>query len=42
VAGRISVRYDIPADVETAYAAISGEVWATAKAAALKDESTAR
>jgi hypothetical protein len=40
VAGKISVKYDIPADVETAYAAISGEVWATAKAETLKDEST--
>jgi hypothetical protein len=39
VPGKISVRYDIPADVETAYAAISGEQWATAKAAALRDDS---
>jgi hypothetical protein len=38
--GKINVRYDIPADVETAYAAISGDGWAPAKAAALKDDST--
>lgn len=37
---KFSVSYDIPADVETAYAAITGEGWATGKAAALKDEST--
>jgi hypothetical protein len=40
VAGKISVRYDLPVDVETAYAAISGDGWAPAKAAALGDEST--
>lgn len=39
MAGKISVKYDIPADVETAYAAISGEGWAAARAAALGDES---
>ncbi|MGB8650909.1 MAG: DUF2505 domain-containing protein [Mycobacteriales bacterium] len=39
MAGKISVRYDVPADVETAYAAISGEGWAPAKAAALEDGS---
>lgn len=33
------VRYDLPVDVETAYAAISGEQWAPAKAAALNDGS---
>lgn len=37
---KFSVSYDIPADVETAYAAITGEGWAAGKAAALKDEST--
>lgn len=37
---KFSVRYDIPADVETAFAAISSEGWATAKAEALKDAST--
>lgn len=37
--GKINVRYDIPADVETAYAAISGDGWAAAKSAALKDDS---
>jgi hypothetical protein len=39
MAGKINVRYDIPSDVETAFAAISGEGWAAAKAAALKDDS---
>lgn len=39
MAGKISVRYDLPADVETAYAAISGEGWASAKAQALQDDS---
>ncbi len=39
MAGTIKVRYDIPADVETAYAAISGEGWAPAKAAQLNDGS---
>jgi hypothetical protein len=39
VSKKFSVSYDIPADVETAYAAISGEGWATAKAAGLQDES---
>jgi hypothetical protein len=39
VAGKISVRYDVPVDVETAYAAISGAGWAPAKAAALGDDS---
>lgn len=38
--GKISASHDIPADVETAYAAISGEGWAAAKAAALHDGST--
>lgn len=37
---KIDVRYQIPADVETAYAAISGEQWAAAKAEALNDDST--
>lgn len=36
---KFSVSYDIPADVETAYAAITGGSWATGKAAALNDES---
>lgn len=40
MAGKISVKYDIPSDVETAYAAISSERWAAAKAATLGDEST--
>lgn len=40
MAGKISVKYDIPADVETAYAAISGDGWAPAKASTLKDDST--
>jgi hypothetical protein len=39
VSKKFSVSYDIPSDVETAYAAISGEGWAAGKAAALKDES---
>lgn len=39
MAGKINVRYPLPVDVETAYAAISGEQWAPAKAAALKDDS---
>ena len=39
MAGKIDVRYQIPVDVETAYAAISGEQWAPAKAAALNDDS---
>lgn len=37
--GKIHVRYDLPVDVETAYAAISGDQWAPAKAAALNDGS---
>ena len=36
---KFSVSYDIPSDVETAYAAITGEGWAVGKAAALNDES---
>ena len=36
---QFSVSYDIPADVETAYAAISSEAWAAAKAERLKDGS---
>ena len=36
---KFSVSYDIPADVETTYAAISGERWAEGKAAALNDGS---
>lgn len=39
MAGKIAVRYDLPVDVETAYAAISGEGWAPAKAKALGDDS---
>ena len=39
MAGKIDVRYQIPVDVETAYAALSGEQWAPAKAAALNDGS---
>lgn len=39
MAGKINIRYSIPVDVETAYAAISGEQWAPAKAAALGDDS---
>ena len=37
--GKINVRYPLPVDVETAYAAISGDQWAPAKAAALNDDS---
>ena len=36
---KFAVTYDIPADVETTYAAISGERWAAGKAERLKDES---
>lgn len=36
---KLDVSYDIPADVETVYAVISGEGWAAAKAEALHDES---
>ncbi|MFN2539908.1 MAG: DUF2505 domain-containing protein [Mycobacteriales bacterium] len=36
---RFSVSYDIPSDVETAYAAITSEGWAAGKASALNDES---
>jgi len=36
---QFKVSYDIPADVETAYAAISGEGWAKAKAARFDDGS---
>jgi hypothetical protein len=39
VAGTISVKYDLPVDVETAYAAISGDRWAPAKASVLGDDS---
>src|SRR5688500_5433650 len=39
MAGKIDFRYPLPVDVETAYAAISGEEWAPAKAKALKDDS---
>ena len=39
MAGKINVRYQIPADVETAYAAISGEQWAPTKAEELGDGS---
>ncbi len=39
MAGKINVRYDVPADVETAYAAISGDGWAPAKGEALGDGS---
>ena len=39
MAGKFSVRYDVPADVETAYAAISGDGWAPAKAAGTGDDS---
>ncbi|MCU1594989.1 MAG: hypothetical protein JWO12_2381 [Frankiales bacterium] len=39
MAGKILVRYDIPSDVETAYAAISSDAWATKKAEVLKDDS---
>ncbi|MCW2600130.1 MAG: hypothetical protein JWM02_1959 [Frankiales bacterium] len=38
--GKISVRYDLPVDVETAYAAISGNDWAPTKARELGDDST--
>ena len=40
MAKTFSVSYDIPADVETAYAAISSEGWAQAKARSLDDGST--
>lgn len=40
MAGTISVRYPLPVNVETAYAAISGVEWAPAKARALNDDST--
>ena len=36
---KFSVSYDIPSDVETAYAAISSDRWAAGKADRLKDES---
>ena len=36
---KFSVSYDIPADVETTYAAISSEGWAAAKAKSLEDGS---
>ena len=36
---RFSVSYDIPADVETTFAAISSEAWAAAKAKRLEDGS---
>lgn len=36
---KFSVSYDIPADVETTYAAISSERWAAGKAERLKDGS---
>ena len=39
MAGKINVRYDLPVDVETAYAAISGDDWAPMKAKVLKDDS---
>jgi hypothetical protein len=39
VSKTFSVSYDIPADVETAYAAISSEGWAEAKARSLDDGS---
>jgi hypothetical protein len=39
VSKTFSVSYDIPADVETAYAAISSEGWADAKARSLDDGS---
>ena len=39
MAGKFSVRYDIPADVETAYAAISSEGWPAAKSSVIKDGS---
>lgn len=37
---KIDVRYPLPVDVETAYAAISGEQWIPALAEALGDDST--
>ncbi len=40
MAGKINVSYDLPVDVETAYAAISGPDWASTKAEALGDHST--
>ncbi len=40
MAGKINVRYDLGVEVETAYAAISGDEWAPAKAQALGDGST--
>ncbi|HUR15176.1 MAG TPA: DUF2505 domain-containing protein [Mycobacteriales bacterium] len=36
---KLDVSYDIPADVETVYAVISGEGWAAAKAERFEDES---
>lgn len=36
---KFSVSYDIPADVETTFAAISSEEWAAAKAKRLEDDS---
>jgi hypothetical protein len=39
MAGTFSVKYDIPSDVETAYAAISGGDWAPTKSARLGDGS---
>lgn len=36
---KIDVSYDIPADVESVYAAISGEDWAAQKAKAFDDDS---
>lgn len=39
MAGKIDIRYSVPVDVETAFAAISGEQWAPAKAQALHDDS---
>jgi hypothetical protein len=39
VPAKFKVSHEIPSDVETAYAAISGERWAAAKAARLNDES---
>lgn len=39
MASKIDFRYPLPVDVETAYAAISGDGWAPAKAKALKDDS---
>lgn len=37
--GKISVRYELPVAVETAYAALSGDGWAAAKAVSLHDDS---